>query len=329
MNKYIMLAGLLIFLMSACQSPKGPASKEKSRVDIEALKVNALQAAEGEGSPVVIDDYWRQGKAELNRYKLKQNRYRDVHEGEAVLVFVLEDFLYQKQVKNDYYRDPNSTAILKTNKLIRFPTGLYDYSMMTSTFTPVDASAFPNTLKISHTGQDWCGQVFSQLNRTNSGYKLSSFSYFESEGDESREVKGSWVEDEFFNRIRLNPESLPIGEHKVIPSSDVLRFLHLEFKAYQAEITRKPYEESEFEGEALTTVSIKYPTLKRELAITYENKAPYEIVGWTDTYPSVFDRKPRKTIAKRTNKLFTDYWSKNKLGDQKMRADFGLETYLK
>ena len=46
--------------------------------------------------------YWNQGKAELARYELQQVRYGEIHQGDAVLIFVTEDFLKDKQVKYDY-----------------------------------------------------------------------------------------------------------------------------------------------------------------------------------------------------------------------------------
>lgn len=328
MKKYFLIALGLIFGLSACQQAAPAEGEKKSTPDMDAMKVSAIQPATDGMTSAVADDYWRQGKAELNHYQVKQNRYRDLHEGEAVLVFVLEDFLYQKQVKNDNYTNPNSTPVLKTNKLLRFPTGLYDYSMMTSTFTPIDNTAFPQTLKVSHTGQDWCGQVFSQFNRTKEGYRLSSFSYFESEGDQEKTVAVNWVEDELYNRIRLDPEALPTGQVEMIPSSDVLRFLHLEFKAYRAEAERGTYEGKDFEGSKLMSYKVSYPEIRRELEIVYEGEKPYEIMGWKDSYPSVFDKKIRTTTAVRDEKLFTDYWTKNKRGDQGMRKEFGLETYL-
>jgi len=58
-----------------------------------------------------LDDYWYQGKAEISSYQLEQARYSDVHPGEAVLVFVTEDFLTDKQVKNDNYTNKNSALI--------------------------------------------------------------------------------------------------------------------------------------------------------------------------------------------------------------------------
>lgn len=44
-------------------------------------------------------DYRYQGKAELNRFDLQQERYGEIREGDAVLIFVMEDFLPETQVK--------------------------------------------------------------------------------------------------------------------------------------------------------------------------------------------------------------------------------------
>ena len=41
-------------------------------------------------------DYWYQGKAELNRFELSQVRYGEIRKGDAVLIFVTEDFLKDK-----------------------------------------------------------------------------------------------------------------------------------------------------------------------------------------------------------------------------------------
>ncbi|MCA9563537.1 MAG: hypothetical protein KC561_08610, partial [Myxococcales bacterium] len=79
-----------------------------------------------------FDTYWYQGLAELNRYSLQQSRYGEIHEGEAVLIFVTEDFDTELQVKWDHGNRDNVVSVLKTNAYRRFYTGLYPYTMMTS-----------------------------------------------------------------------------------------------------------------------------------------------------------------------------------------------------
>ena len=73
--------------------------------------------------------YWTQGKAEVNVYELSQNRYKDNHPGQLVSVFVTEDFLTDKQVKNETYTNPKSTWTFKNIQLRKFTTGIYDYSL--------------------------------------------------------------------------------------------------------------------------------------------------------------------------------------------------------
>ena len=45
-----------------------------------------------------FNKYWYAGEAELNSYTLSQARYGENHEGEAVLIFVTEDFSKSKYV---------------------------------------------------------------------------------------------------------------------------------------------------------------------------------------------------------------------------------------
>ncbi|MEL7148626.1 MAG: hypothetical protein AAFO69_19785, partial [Bacteroidota bacterium] len=87
-----------------------------------------------------FNSYWYQGKAEITSYALEQARYGEVHPGKAVMVFVTEDFSRSKQVKLDFPGRAGNDAVkvLKLNALWKFNTGIYDYSVMQSTFTPVD-----------------------------------------------------------------------------------------------------------------------------------------------------------------------------------------------
>ena len=126
--------------------------------------------------------YWYKGEAELNRYSLEQARYSELHEGAAVLVFVTEPFLKDKQVKLDGPYRSGADNVLKLNRIHRFTTGVYDYSLMNSVFTAENAQAAP-TYKVSTTVQDWCGHVFNQLNLDGDSYKLQVRSYFEAEAD--------------------------------------------------------------------------------------------------------------------------------------------------
>ncbi len=274
---------------------------------------------------VATSQYWKDGMAEVNVYELQQNRYNNIHNGTLMSIFVPEDFLYEKQVKNDNYTDEKSTPIIKNIQTRKFTTGIYDYSMFTSTFTPLDQKKFPRSLKVTSSSQEWCGTTFLQVNRKKDGYKMELRSYFESEGDEVEIVKGGILEDELFNLIRINPASLPIGNFKLIPSLMYTQLRHVEMKSFNAESALEEYKGDVFKGEKLMSYSFEIPDLKRTVKIVFENNAPYKIVGWEDTYPSAFDKKNRTTLVKLKTTSKIDYWNKNNPSDEKQRLEIGVE----
>lgn len=273
----------------------------------------------------VESKYWNDGKAEVAVYDLEQNRYKDINQGQLLSIFVREDFLYDRQVKNDHYRDKKSTPILKNIQTRKFPTGLYDYSMFSSAFTPLDRKKYPKTLKVSGSIQEWCGTTYSQLNYKNGAYVSTLHSYFESEGDRTDRISDGYSEDGLYNVLRMNPNMLPTGELDLIPTINVLRLKHLESKTYKSVATLRIYEGQEFQGDDLKEYYISTPALSRELNIIFEAKAPYRIVGWTDSYPSAFDQQIRTTKATLTKVDRIAYWKLNSLQDEALRQEFGLK----
>lgn len=272
-----------------------------------------------------LDPIWYEGKAEISSYELLQNRYNGIHEGEAVLIFVTEPFLSDKQVKNDSGRSENSVSVLKNNQIRRFTTGIYDYSIFTSTFT--DATQL-NTYKVTNSSQDWCGQSYSQLNQIKGGYRFELRSYFESEGDQQTEIKDGILEDALFNLLRIDPKQLPIGEFKIIPASHVARLLHKPMKAIKAIGSLKSYENDDMNGNNLKVYSIEMPSLQRELEIIYDaSTTTNEIVGWKDSSPSVFDNIVRTTTAKRKTLLWSPYWGLNSPSDTLERNNLQLKGF--
>jgi len=179
----------------------------------------------------ILDPMWYKGMAEISVYDLKQNRYNGIHNGEAVMIFVTEDFLKDKQVKNDNYTSKFSTPILKNNQIRKFTTGMYDYSIFTSIFSEASSPANSNTLKITTSSQDWCGQSFLQLNKVDRNYRIQGFSYFENEGDTDKYISKNLIVDEIFNLIRLDENQLPIGNLKAIPSTVYNRLKHKKLKS--------------------------------------------------------------------------------------------------
>ena len=312
MQKFLFLL-LSIFIVTACDTRQAPST--------EAIQGTALKTADTSAPP--LDKYWYQGKGEVSRYELQQNRYQDVHPGEVVLIFVTEDFLTDKQVKNERYQDEKSVKILKTNQLRRFTTGLYDYSVMTSVFTPVDTKTLPRTLKATNSTQDWCGQAFMQLNWRDNAYQAQIRSYFEQEHDQNLSVSGAVLEDELFNRIRLNPAALPTGQVQMVPSLSILRLLHQPFQIENTEASLAAYTGDEFAGADLQAYRVRFPRTNRTLEIVFENKTPYHIAGWSETYPD-FNGQVRRTVAKKSSTVLTPYWQQNRLEDMAQRSTLGV-----
>ena len=274
---------------------------------------------------VATNVYWSQGKAEVNVYEVSQNRYQENHPGQLVSVFVTEDFLTDKQVKNERYTNKNSTWILKNIQLKKFTTGVYDYSLFSVVFTPIDRNKFPKSLKVSASSQEWCGTIFTQFNLIeNTDYKVEHRSYFEAEGDRTTRMKKSFLEDEVFTVLRMNPSLLPIGTIQLIPPANYIQLKHLQFQSFKATASLTSYDKKEVSGINLMEYKIEYSQLKRSMSIIFENKTPYKIVGWFETFPSAFDGKLRTTSAILKAQKMLTYWSQNSLKDEHLRKELGL-----
>ena len=268
-----------------------------------------------------VDDsfrkYWYQGKAELTRYNLQQARYGEMHQGEAVLVFVTEPFLNAKQVKYEHGDKTGSQSVLKLNFTRKFYTGIYPYSMMTSVFTPVDYQK-SRTLKITTSSQEWCGHTFTQMNLRDKGYEVLVRSYFQDEADQNFNISQAWLEDELWTRIRLAPETLPTGDVEIVPGLQFVRLWHKNAKPVKAsaKITQ--------EGK-LKLYTINYPEINRQLKIQFQNDFPYEIVYWEETQPGGFGGSaPLTTKATKTKSILLDYWNHNGNEDAHYRKELGL-----
>ena len=253
---------------------------------IIACQKNTPDKPNKEGYPQKIamvnndfNDYWYAGKGEITSYDLQQSRYGEIHKGKGTFIFVTEPFSKNKQVKLDY-PDANSkdnVSVLKLNATRKFNTGIYPYSTIQSIFTPIQLEAHPNTLKVSTSSQEWCGHTFEQLNLKSNHYDHQLFSYFESEGDISNKLEKTWLEDELFNRIRIQPESLPTGDLKIIPGTLFSRFRHIPLKTEKATAS---LEKGTTDGQM--AYKITYPELGRTLTINFQKEFPFIIESWEE-----------------------------------------------
>ncbi len=299
--KNLLLFPFLLILFQACAQKDDNPSQDK--VD---LKLNEQ-----------FGDYWYQGKAELTSYDLEQIRYGEKRKGEAVLIYVTEDFSKSKQVKLDNPKEAGDDAekVLKLNFTKKFNTGIYPYSIMTSVFSPVYPEHDLHARKITTSVQEWCGHVFMQLNNKRNKYKLLARSYFESEGDVRMNLEKIWLEDELWTLLRLDPNQIPEGEIQLFPSTHYLRLKHKKLKAYNANI-------SKIKSDDLNELKIEIPELERELSIFYKNQHPYQIEKWEETYPENGEMMTTKATLK--ERIILDYWNKNSVKDSTYREELKL-----
>jgi hypothetical protein len=295
---------LISLLLSACSTP----SRELKSAPTEA--------------PVSLEKYWYSGLAELTSYELEQARYGELRKGTAVTIFVTEPFSKSKHVKLDDYRaaGDDKISVLKMNLTKNFLTGIYPYSIMLSTFTPMDGSRM---LKSTMSSQEWCGHTFFQTNKLQSGYQWTGRSYFESEGDQTDTIDNEWTEDELWTQIRLNPEGLPIGKITLLPSTVYLRLRHQPVEAVAATALLDIAKVSDYSQSPHYKYTVDY--LDRSLSIYFEQSLPYSILGWEETHMSGFGNPTHLTTrAKRIATIREKYWEKNRNADSLLREALGL-----
>jgi len=261
--------------------------------------------------------YWYQGKAEVNSYSLTQARYGELRNGEAIMIFVTEDFLTDEQVKYEGESNGPRTGILKLNMLERFNTGIYDYSLMTSVFTPVDGTP---TLKTTCSVQDWCGQAFVQLNNRKGAYEYELRSYFEKEGDQDGKLAAEWLEDGIWNQVRMDPTQLPNGKVNMVPSSAYLRLTHKPIEAVSVEAS------TVVNGDT-SVFRMDFAGLDRSLGIRFGTASPHVIFGWSETRPDGFGEriKTLTSTAVLTHQVMEPYWGMNANADDAQRERLGLD----
>jgi hypothetical protein len=260
-------------------------------------------------------EYWYAGEAEITSYQLKQARYGELRDGNAVMIYVTEPFLSKEQVKANN-SNPDNVSVIKLNATKNFLTGIYPYSIMSSTFYPVYDNQ--HALKTSLSVQEWCGHVYSQLNNREM-FEFMSHSYFEGEADQNFTMDKATLENEIWTKIRIAPENLPVGDITMIPSLEFLRLRHQEIKSYEAkaEIASK---------DGITTYTISYPELERNLMIHFTSEFPFSIEGWTEEFKSGFgaNAKTLTSTASKIKTLKTAYWQQNGNNDLMLRDSLGL-----
>lgn len=234
-------------------------------------------------------DHFGDGKAELAGYALTQPRYGAPRDGVAVLIFVTEDFSDALRVKADPGRHPKADVypVLKLNLVRRFQTGIYDYSLMSSTFVRTEPGL--PLVKTSFSAQEWCGHVYQQWLRRGARLEGALHSYFDGEADQtpSLDVPPNGVLEEALPILvrELKGPWLAPGETRVLPLLPSLARARLQHQVpawTEAKVTRS--KEARPEKTALGTLAAYTYTVEERGGDTttylVEASWPHRLLAW-------------------------------------------------
>ncbi|WP_350291707.1 septum formation inhibitor Maf [uncultured Croceitalea sp.] len=319
MKKWIRFELVIVLFAIAVITFEG--CKEKSDSSSQELALNSEEVKSvtvKEPKKTLSEDfkkYWYAGNAEITSYKLEQARYGEVREGTSVLVYVTEPFLPDVQVKADRSNTSN-VPVLKLNATKKYLTGIYPYSIMSSTFYPVHDNQ--HAIKTSLSVQEWCGHVYSQLNNREQ-FEFTSHSYFEGEADQSLKLEKAILENEIWNKIRISPSDLPIGEISIIPSLEFFRTKHQEMKALNATASLTT-------TNGISSYTIDYGEAIRKLTINFTSDFPYTIESWKEEFKSGYGANAKHLTSSGTKmkSIKTPYWRQNSNKYIGLRDSLGL-----
>jgi hypothetical protein len=266
--------------------------------------------------------YWKSGLAELTSYSIVTDRYGEIRKAEGVMVFVYEEINADTRIKVESARTPPAKQIpvLKLNNVLKFSTGVYDYSVMTSVFAGLGGpgvTRFLEPRKVSFSSQEWCGNVFHQVIPRSKGLVSEIHSYFESEGDSTAVLPypkaGSvYYQDEMPILVReLDGEFLKPGESRkidLLPGLWERRKRHIPLALTQAVLTKVGVEKD----------TVKW-TLERDAVVTtyrVEAALPHHLLEWDDN-------KGEKGVMLAS--IRSGYWMHNHNIDAPLRKQLKLE----
>ena len=174
--KNVIVISFVFALLMACNSSKteGEAAYPNSEVFNHDWAMNSL---------------WEDGQAEVAHYNAQRVVYGKVREYDYAFITVKEEFNEAYNVKTDNYERSDLFSVMKVNKFARLETDNYPYQYLTSLFYKREK---PEQLyKMTHTGQEWCGNTFKQFTLTSTGYDYDYNSYFDGYGDGEIKIDGT------------------------------------------------------------------------------------------------------------------------------------------
>ncbi len=321
------LAACALLFLGAC-APEGDAYGGEGAVDERPLfpdlaQFSGLPDDPLEGASSDFWEWWGDGRAELSGYRLTLGRYGEPREAELALIYVTEPHDRRTWIKDDDVQSPHRVEMLKLISSVKFLTGIYPYSVMTSTFAPVDRyreQAF-SPVRIAHSVQEWCGSYSQTLWPGPEGFRSLRLSYFAHEGERVREVdaQGELVyEDALLIQLRELDGAFAGGgdwEGLLVPELWRFRTRHAGTDPVPAHIQR---EEAVREDPVLGEVPVTRFTLSTDdymRTFDVEREEPRRVLGWTTSLGD-------EASLLATERL--DYWRLNRLGDEAYREALGL-----
>lgn len=249
--------------------------------------------------PMVFGDafwkHWGDDRAELAGYDLTFPRYGEERPGGvAVAIFVTETFTNELRVKADpgKHLASDEYPVIKLNLVRDFPTGIYDYNLMTSTFVALkDVNSRPagSPTKVSFSSQEWCGNVYSQLLFDADRMRSTLHSYFDGEADRQESIPAptdAVSEDALLLWARglAAPEVAP-GESREVPMVRSLltaRLKHVPVVVERAKLSRSAATRKTTVPAGTFDTDVCTAAIEggRTWTIDVEHAEPHRIVKW-------------------------------------------------
>lgn len=262
--------------------------------------------------------HWGDGRAELTGYRGTVSRYGELREAEIALIYVTEPLDRRTLVKDDDAPREQRLSVIKLNQSVKFMTGIYPYSVLTSVFAPVDGyfGARFTPAKITMSAQEWCGHVFQGVWPGHDRFLSHVLSYFATEGEGSETIEtpeNTVYEDGLMIQLRELDGPFAGGrdwEGPLVPALWRNRRAHVDLRPEHAVIRRA---EASRDGTPVTRFTLEQGDYRRTIDV--ERAAPRRILGW-----SVNDGE--EVTLLRTARL--PYWELNGNEHTRHRADIGL-----
>jgi hypothetical protein len=324
---YPRIASSSLFVIGCFLGVVQPSQADKPAIAAKAG--SASMSAVMPGTNTAFMKYWKSGLAEIATYDVDTERYGEMRKAQGVLIFVYEETHSDTRIKIESDKSPPEKWVptLKLNNVLKFNTGIYDYSVMTSVFTGLSGKVVKRPfqpLKISFTSQEWCGQVYQHVLPMSSGIVSQIHSYFEAEGDSQMVLpypKGDlYYEDEMPVLLReLNGPFLQIGEARKIdlmPSLWERRKRHQPLATAAATLEKVGIDTLNHDSRRVATVHWVLETAGVKTHFRIETMHPRRLLAWENS------RGEKGRLIRSVRK---SYWSLNDSKNEPLRKELGLK----